>query len=147
MQNQSESSIFTKIINREIPADIVYEDDTVLAFLDIQPINIGHTLIIPKVPFVNIFDGDAETLGYMMQVAQKIGIAMTEVKLAEGVNIVMNNGHIAGQEVFHAHLHVIPRHENDKVFIKPRHVDYSEGQMAKTATKLSTILKQTAPKA
>ena len=65
------STIFTKIINREIPADIVYEDELVLAFLDINPVNKGHTLVVPKVAFENIFDADIPTLGHMMAVAKK----------------------------------------------------------------------------
>ncbi len=115
-------SIFTKIIRREIPAEIVYEDDVVLAFLDINPVNHGHTLVVPKVPFQNIFDGTPDTLGHMMKVGQKIGQALLNSKLADGVNIIMNNGAAAQQEVWHAHLHIVPRKDNDNAYQHPTHV-------------------------
>jgi len=110
------STIFTKIINREIPADIIYEDDIVLAFLDIQPVNPGHTLIIPKVPSVDGTVTDPDTLAHIMKVGQTIAQALQKVTSCTGVNYIMNNGADAGQEVFHTHLHVIPRHKDDKAF-------------------------------
>jgi histidine triad (HIT) family protein len=118
----SETSVFTKIIHREIPATIIYEDDTVIAFFTIEPINYGHTLVVPKSPFVNIFDGDDATLGHMMQVAAKIGRALVDTTVATGVNIIMNNGSDASQEVFHAHLHVVPRTKSDNAFTTPQHI-------------------------
>lgn len=140
MPHELQPSIFTKIINREIPADIVYEDDTVIAFFTIEPINYGHTLVVPKVPFVNIFDGDPATLGHMIAVAQKIAHALVTVNLAEGVNLVMNNGEAAGQEVFHAHIHVIPRLTDDDAFHIPKKVPGDTTIMAKVAKQLATAL-------
>ncbi len=119
-----QDTIFEKIIAREIPADIVYEDGLVLAFLDIKPINTGHTLIIPKKKFVNIFDGNSEVLAHMIQVAQRIGVTLKEITHCDGINIVMNNGEASGQEVFHAHIHVIPRFTGDEAFKTPKHVTY-----------------------
>jgi histidine triad (HIT) family protein len=142
MNTVPETSIFTKIINREIPAHIVYEDDTIIAFLTIEPINPGHTLVVPKIPFVNIFDGHTETLGQMMQVAQKISQALVESKLAEGVNLIMNNGETAGQEVWHAHLHVVPRLTDDQSLIAPKHVTYEAGQAATLATLLEKTIQK-----
>lgn len=137
MTTETNTSIFTKIINREIPANIVYEDDLVLAFLTIEPINHGHTLVVPKKPFINIFDGDSEILGHMMKIAKKIAGALVEQNLGTGVNVHMNNGTVAGQEVFHAHLHVIPRLENDEVFQKPTHVTFGEDEAKKIAQKIN----------
>lgn len=117
-------TIFSKILAGEIPANVIYEDDIVLAFLDINPINHGHTLIIPKKAFVNIFDGDTETLGHMMKIAQKIAHALKEAGLADGVNLIMNNEKEGGQDVFHAHLHVVPRKAEDQVFTTPKHNEY-----------------------
>jgi histidine triad (HIT) family protein len=108
-----EKTIFEKIIDREIPAQIVYEDASVIAFLDAHPVNHGHTLVIPKTKFVNIFDADESVLGHMVQVAGKIGRALKEVTGCDGINLVMNNESAAGQVVFHAHMHVIPRFEGD----------------------------------
>jgi len=140
MKTELETSIFTKIINREIPADIIYEDDKVIAFFTIEPINYGHTLVVPKKPIVNIFDGDNETLSQMIMVAKKIATALIDEKLAEGINIVMNNGAVAGQEVFHAHLHVIPRHTGDGVFKKPLHANTNTIEMKAVAKRLAQIL-------
>lgn len=119
-----QDSIFTKIIKREIPAEIVYEDDVVLAFLDIKPINHGHTLIIPKEPFMNIFDGNPETLAHMMRVAHTLSLLIKEVTHCNGVNILMNNGEAAGQEVFHAHMHVIPRVLGDAAYHPAHHIPF-----------------------
>jgi histidine triad (HIT) family protein len=135
-----EPSIFTKIINREIPAHIVYEDEVVIAFLTIEPINHGHTLVVPKKPFRNIFDGDATLLEHMMRVAQKIGKTLVKEKFGTGVNLIMNNGVDAGQEVFHAHLHVVPRNKNDNALQKPTHHLYSGTEAMETAKRLSKSL-------
>lgn len=122
------NDIFEKIITREIPASIVYEDDTVLAFLDIKPINKGHTLVIPKVHARNVFDIESETFGHMMKVAKNIAAAIKEACGADGVNISMNNEAAAGQDVFHAHVHVIPRFTGDEVFPHAKHTTYDEGE-------------------
>lgn len=124
----TETSIFTRIINREIPANIIYEDDFVVAFLTIEPITKGHTLVVPKLPFINIFDGDEERFGRMMAVCQKVSKALVEAGLGKGVNLIMNNGKEAGQEVFHAHIHVVPRTEGDGALIEPNHITYEAGE-------------------
>jgi histidine triad (HIT) family protein len=133
-------SIFTKIIRREIPAEIIYEDEHVLAFLDINPVNHGHTLVVPKKPFENIFDGTPDILGHMMKVGQKISVALRESKLADGVNIIMNNGKAAQQEVWHAHLHIIPRKENDNAYEHPKHVTTSKEKDQETSNLLRAHL-------
>lgn len=128
MTSVPETSIFTKIINREIPADIIDENESVIAFLTIEPITPGHTLIVSKKPFVNIFDGDVVDLGEMMAMAKRISNALTAAGIADGVNLIMNNGSAAGQEVFHAHLHVVPRHDGDGALRTPAHCTYTPGQ-------------------
>ena len=133
-------SIFTKIINREIPASIVYEDDLVVAFLDANPVHKGHTLVVPKEPFENIYDGNADILGHMMVIAQKISRAVTEAVGADGVNLIMNNKEAADQEVFHAHLHVIPRFANDNAYTTNLHETYEEGEDLTVATQIQAAL-------
>ncbi len=133
-------SIFTRIINREIPADIVYEDERVIAFFTIEPINPGHTLVVPKKPFVNLLDGDEETLGQMMRVAKRIGNVLITHGFATGITLVMNNGKDGGQEVFHAHLHVVPRKKDDYVFTKPDHTPTTKEEIAHIATTLVAAL-------
>ncbi|HEC94124.1 MAG TPA: HIT family protein [Candidatus Kaiserbacteria bacterium] len=114
-----EESIFMKIIKREIPADIVYEDDTTIAFLDINPIAPGHTLAVPKKQVRNIFDVDDETLCTLMRTVRHIATPIREALGADGMNISMNNEPSAGQIVFHMHVHLIPRYQNDKLVMWP----------------------------
>lgn len=133
-------TIFEKIIAREIPKDIIYEDELVISFLDIHPNSKGHALIVPKKIFVNIFDADEAVLAHMMTVAKKIAQALVETVGASGVNIVMNNGADAGQEIFHAHMHVIPRHKDDHVYQKPNHTAYTAGEEAVLAEKIKNAI-------
>ena len=110
------SSIFSKIVAGEIPCFKVAETEDFLAFLDVFPLRKGHTLIIPKVPSVDGTVTDPDTLAHIMKVGQTIAQALQKVTSCTGVNYIMNNGADAGQEVFHTHLHVIPRHKDDKAF-------------------------------
>ena len=105
--------LFCKIIAGEVPSDKVYEDDIALAFLDINPNNPGHTLVIPKEHSTNIFDIDENILSHLATVNKKIAIAQKEALGAEGVNVYANNERAAGQVVFHTHIHIIPRYEKD----------------------------------
>ena len=100
-------TIFTKIINREIPADIVYEDDLCLAFRDINPRAPVHLLVIPKKPLATLADvgtDDQEMLGHLLVVAN---IVAEKEGVSDAFRLVLNNGAGAGQEVFHLHLHVL----------------------------------------
>ncbi len=134
--------IFEKIIAREVAAEIVYEDDLVLAFLDNTPINVGHTLIIPKKKFVNIFDADPLVLGHMVQVAQRIASALRELGKCDGINILMNNEDAAGQKVFHAHMHVIPRLLGDEAYQHAKHLAYDAEAGSDVAAGIAHILKK-----
>lgn len=110
------TTIFSKIIAREVPADIIYEDELVLVFLDIKPIHLGHALVVPKEPSIDGTETNPDTLAHMIKVGQKIALAQKSTLGCTGVNYIMNNGADAGQEVFHTHLHVIPRYPNDGSF-------------------------------
>ena len=105
--------IFCKIIRKEIPAAVVYENDRTLAFLDIMPVNPGHALVVPKEHFADFASTPAELLGDIAAVAQKVAKAATEATESPAFNIGVNNGHAAGQVVAHMHLHVMPRHDGD----------------------------------
>ncbi len=105
--------IFCKIVKGEIPCNKVYEDDNVLVLLDIAPVNKGHCLVIPKEHHVDIFETPDELLAEMAKVVKKTAIAVKEGVGVEGVNVKINNGKVAGQVVFHHHIHVIPRFEGD----------------------------------
>ena len=101
--------IFCKIINKELPADIVFENEHVLAFLDIAPINKGHTLVIPKSHHSSITTPSEGELMNMMKVASQIGRSLMKGCDYDGFNLHLSNGNCAGQVVDHAHLHVVPR--------------------------------------
>ncbi|MGM9814436.1 MAG: HIT family protein [Candidatus Enteromonas sp.] len=102
--------IFCRIIEGEIPCAKVYEDDDVLAFLDIAQATKGHTLVLPKVHYEDLLSTPKETLNKVMAVAQRIGQAQISILHAKGVNIISNAGEAAGQSVPHFHVHVIPRY-------------------------------------
>lgn len=108
-----DNCIFCKIIAGGIPATKVYEDEHATAFLDIRPVNPGHTLVVPREHHRNIFDIPSQTLSNVMPAVKKIAEALRASGLAEGVNIHINNEPVAGQVIFHSHLHVIPRIATD----------------------------------
>lgn len=136
-----EDTIFMKIVRREVPADIVYEDDDTLAFLDIHPNAPGHTLVIPKKPFRNIFDIDQESFAAVMETVRKIAPAVRDAVGASGVHINSNHEPEAGQEVLHLHMHIIPRHDrSDFEFPWPK-LPYAEGETEKVADKIRAGLR------
>ena len=106
-------SIFTKIIKREIPAHIIYEDDLVISILDISQLTEGHTLIICKGDYKDIYELPDSVASHMFLVAKHVGLALRSSLNCEGINLFSNNGSIAGQTVFHFHIHLIPRFKDD----------------------------------
>lgn len=120
--------IFCKIIKGEIPCKKVYEDDKTFAFLDISPIHKGHTLVIPKEHHENILDMPEETLAELAKTVKKVSKAVKQATDADGFNVTQNNGAAAGQAVFHFHMHIIPRFENDGLKTWP-HKDVPEEEM------------------
>lgn len=109
--------IFCKIVNKEIPAKIIYEDDEIMAFLDINPRNEGHTLVIPKKHYDNLLEAPDNTLAEMMRVAKLLCERMKDKLNAKGFNIVINVEKVAGQEINHLHLHIVPRYGKDEKVI------------------------------
>ena len=104
-------SIFCKIIAGEIPASKVYEDDQVMAFLDISQVTPGHTLVVPKQHFRNLLEMDADSTSQLFSRVPDIARKVMKVTKAKGMNILNNNEEIAGQTVFHTHVHLAPRYE------------------------------------
>lgn len=136
-----ESCIFCKIIKGELPSSKVYEDSDVLAFLDIKPVNSGHTLVIPKKHFESIHDTPDEIVAKLSVAAKKVAGAIQKNLGAEGVNIGMNNGKAAGQIVFHAHIHVMPRYGKDS-FKLWAGKEYKSGEREAVAEKIRSALGQ-----
>lgn len=136
-----EDCIFCKIINREIPADVVYEDAYAMAFMDIAPVNPGHILVIPKNHSRDILDMDDDSVAHVAKLAKRMGRIMKETVKADGFNIGVNNGAASGQEVFHSHWHVIPRYDSDNLARWQRGEPYGEGEKAEMAERLRTTMK------
>ena len=111
-----EMDVFCKIVNGDIPCYKVYEDDYVLAFLDISQVTKGHTLVIPKKHYDNFLAVPKELMHRVMDVAQRIGQVQIKFLNAKGVNILTNCYEAAGQTVNHFHVHVIPRYEGKEGF-------------------------------
>lgn len=133
--------IFCKISNGEIPSSTVYEDDLFRVILDLSPATSGHALILPKQHYKNIFDIDETVAANAFVLAKKIAAAMKNALKCDGVNIVQNNEAVAGQSVFHFHMHIIPRYENDgqEILWKPGTSDPQA--LAKTAAAIADALK------
>ena len=105
--------IFCKLANGDIPASTLYEDDRFRVILDAGPATKGHALILPKDHYANLFEIEEETLKDLIVLAKKLATVMKERLGCDGVNLVQNNGEVAGQTVFHFHMHVIPRYAED----------------------------------
>ncbi len=104
----SEKTIFQKIIDKEIPAEVLYEDEQVFVFLDAFPVDKGHTLVIPKKPYVCIWDMPAHEYMYLQSIVQRVAHNMREM-IGKDIAIFQRNGRDAGQEVMHLHVHLVPR--------------------------------------
>lgn len=107
--------IFCKIAAGEIPSTTLYEDDDFRVILDIEPATKGHALILPKEHYADLYELNDEIAAKALVLAKKMTIALKDVLGCDGYNIVQNNGTVAGQTVFHFHMHLIPRYENDGV--------------------------------
>ena len=105
--------IFCKIVSGDIPSQRVYEDDDTIAFLDIRPVNDGHTLIIPKAHFDNMISTPEPVLHRLIDVSKKVAPGILKAVGSDAMNFSTNNGRAAGQLVFHMHFHLIPRFPAD----------------------------------
>ena len=134
-----ESCIFCKIVNKQARASIIYEDEIFLVFLDIRPLNMGHTLVIPKAHYVDIFDIPEKELSQVHKIAQKISCAVKKATDADGISIIQQNGKAAGQDIFHIHVHVVPRFEAQKL---PPFSELKEVERAKLDSMAKKIKQQ-----
>jgi histidine triad (HIT) family protein len=135
-----EKTIFELIIERVIPATIVYEDEHTLAFLDAHPINPGHTLVVPKKHFKNLYEIDKQILHAIAETVQKVAIAVKAATNADGINVHQNNDAPAGQVIFHTHTHIIPRFIDDGYVHWRNSTEYDKKMIAELAEKIKSNL-------
>ena len=133
------SNIFAKILRGEIPSHRVYEDDAVVAFMDVMPQGPGHTLVVPKAPSRNLLDTDPSTLGPLFTVAKQVALAVKKAFGADGVTVLQFNEPASGQTVYHLHVHVIPRFEG--IALKPHTGQMEKPEvLAENAAKIRAVL-------
>ena len=133
--------IFCEIASKDSEAEIVFENEKFIAFLDINPINYGHTLVISKVHYDNFLTMPVEELTAMTKLTQYLAGSIKRALKADGFNIISNNGSSAGQSVFHFHYHIIPRYDND-FQMRPRTIQYKSSEIESYAEKIKeSILK------
>ena len=132
--------IFCKIVDGKIPSAKVYEDAKVIGFLDIMPANKGHCLIVPKKHPQTLMEMDEDDLIVVIKTAKKVAKALS-LSLGNGsFNIVMNNGKEAGQLVNHAHIHIIPRFQKDRLRIKWSHLKYEGDEIQEYAENIRKFI-------
>ena len=136
----ADDCIFCKIVAGQIPAARVYEDEVVLAFLDVGPISDGHTLVVPKAHFEKMHDCPAELLGQVGLSLGKVAKAVAAATNADGYNVLCNNGRAAGQLVGHLHFHIIPRRTGDGVFNRWPAYKYPTGRIDEIAAGIRSAL-------
>ncbi len=126
--------IFCKIVRGEIPCAKLYEDDRVLSFLDINPINRGHALVLPKAHYVTLFDAPEEDLKACMAAVKTVAQAVYDGVGAAGLNLLQNNYRAAGQLIDHVHFHIIPRNAGDGFLKSWPAKSYAEGELNEVLT-------------
>jgi len=141
MSSKSQSDcIFCKIVSGQIPALRVYEDDHCLAFLDIGPLAQGHTLVIPKEHFEELTDMPAEQVAAIARQLPRLAKAVIEAVSAEGINVLVNQGKVAGQDVPHVHWHIIPRVAEDGLGYRWNASQYPQGQAVQVQHRITQAL-------
>jgi histidine triad (HIT) family protein len=145
MTAYDDGNIFARILRGEIPSHRVYEDDRVVAFMDVMPQGAGHTLVVPKAASRNILDADPATFGPLMAAVQKVARAVKAAFDADGITILQYNEAAGGQSVFHLHFHVIPRFDGEPL---KRHSGEMEKPeiLAANAEKIRTALTASPPR-
>ena len=134
---QNDNCIFCKIANGQIPSKTIYEDGEFRVILDLGPATKGHALILPKDHYANLYELPDEKAASVIKLAKKMATKMTSALSCDGFNLVQNNGEAAGQTVFHYHMHLIPRYENDGQRILWNPTSPSQEELAKTLETLT----------
>lgn len=132
--------VFCRVVSGEIPASVVHQDRSIIAFLDINPLADGHVLIVPREHYVGLTDMHAETCSAFLACVPTLGRALLDVTGAKGFNVLINQGEVAGQVVQHVHVHLIPRKSGDGLGYRWMTGDYDEGVGAKLVTAYQAAL-------
>ncbi len=127
---KQDNCIFCKIIAGEIPSQTIFEDERFKVILDVAPAAKGHALILPKEHYANLYELPEDTAAEAFKLAKKMMAKMTDKLKCDGFNIVQNNGEIAGQTVFHFHMHLIPRYNDGAEILKYKAGDPSQEELA-----------------
>jgi len=130
-----ENCVFCRIVSNELPSVKVYEDDDVVAFLDIAPVNKGHVLVIPKEHFETIIDIPDDVLKKLIVVVKNVSEAVKDALKSDGISIAMSNYKAAGQVIPHAHFHIIPRFHGDGLKLWSQG-SYNDGEMELFGSKI-----------
>ncbi|MGA3059890.1 MAG: HIT family protein [Candidatus Bathyarchaeia archaeon] len=136
-----ESCIFCKIARKQAPASIIYEDEEVMAFLDIRPLNEGHTLVIPKKHYIDIFDIPEDQISKVHKLVKQVSRAIKQVTNADGISIIQQSGKAAGQDIFHFHVHSVPRFGGQKLPSFSSLKEVERAKLEETAKKIKRQLK------
>lgn len=131
--------IFCEIASKDAEAEVIFENENFVAFLDINPVNYGHTLVVPKKHFDNFLTIPTDDLSELTKITQYLAGAVKRALKADGFNIISNNGNSAGQSVFHFHYHIIPRYEND-FHMRPRTIEYNSTEIEVYAEKIKAAV-------
>ena len=132
--------IFCDIVLKKEKAEILFEDENIISFLDINPFNVGHSLVIPKTHYENFLELPGELFSEILLAVQRISKGVVNGLQADGYNILSNNGRAAGQSVFHCHFHVIPRFKTDGYKFKMDLKKYGNGEMNLIAEKIKSAI-------
>ena len=136
----STSCVFCRIVQGTAPATLIYEDEKALVFLDIRPLNPGHTLVIPKEHYETVYDIPEDLNAHLHRIVKKTAVAVKEATQADGITIIQQNGIAAGQEVFHLHVHVVPRYKGQKLQRFSELQEATRESLEQTATKIKQQL-------
>ena len=134
---KKEDCIFCKIAAGDIPSATIYEDSDFRVILDIEPASKGHALILPKDHYANLYELPEELASKALIVAKKVIEKMTDIVGCDGYNVLQNNGEVAGQTVFHFHMHLIPRYKDDDVTITWKHGELKDEWKKEVVSKMN----------
>lgn len=127
--NYDDNNIFAKILRKEIPSNVIFEDEYTVSIMDAMPQSDGHALVLPKAPSVNLLDASVESLAHCIKTVQIIAKASLQAFEADGVAIRQFNNEASGQTVFHTHFHIIPCYEG--VALRGHGVEMADGEILK----------------